>query len=221
MNYLIGAGGVGSFIAPALCKLVGVYEVTIMDGDKLEQKNLDRQLFDPTQVGVNKARALAELYECSYIEEFFSFGARAYEMWDTLIVAVDNHPARAEALQACDHYKCQAIIAANEVHSSEAYYYSPDWKGTNLDPRVFYPEILTVKRGDPRAAAIGCTGEAQEENRQLVTANFSAAALAMHLYVVWELEAQNLETQTREHLPHRLSQTLSRSESWKAQITTK
>jgi len=219
MNYLIGAGGVGSFIAPALCKLVGVYEVTIMDGDKLEQKNLDRQLFDPTQVGVNKARALAELYECSYIEEFFSFGARAYEMWDTLIVAVDNHPARNEALQVCDYHKCSCIIAANEVHSSEAYYYKPEWKDTNLDPRVFYPEILTGKRGDPRAAAIGCTGEAQEENRQLVTANFSAAALAMHLYVVWEIEALNLYSEAREHLPHRLSQTLSRSESWKAQIT--
>jgi len=218
MKYVIGAGGVGSFIVPVLCKLVGPSEVTVMDGDILEEKNLDRQLFDEKYIGLDKAQSLADCYHCSFLNEWFAFGAREYFSHDVLIVAVDNHPARAAALAACDYHKCRAIIAANEVHSSEAYFYQSDWKGTNLDPRVYYPEILTVTTGDPRSAAIGCTGVAQEENRQLVTANMQAASLAMHLYVVWEMEAQKLSEEEQQHLPHQISQTLSRSESFKAQI---
>src|SRR5665213_4076659 len=121
--------------------------------------------------------------------EWFARGKLRIQRMDWLLVFVDNHPARKEALEVCDECGCQAILAANETHSSEACYYQRSWKGTKRDPRVYYPDIQTSRSGDPRAAAIGCTGEAQQNNRQLVSANFMAAALAEHLYVLWQMKA--------------------------------
>lgn len=217
-TYLIGAGGTGSMIAPVLCMLVGKENVVIIDGDELESKNLNRQLFDLGQVGQNKAMALAEKYGCDAISKWYSFGLMEHAKTDRLIVAVDNHPARVAALMACDYEGCSAIFAANERTSAEAYAYFPYWKNTNLDPRITDPEMLNDHSGDPRAAAIGCTGEAQERDPQLVTANLMGAALAMHLYTAHFIEARKLSEESLQHLPHKLVQNLSKSESFKAII---
>lgn len=217
-TYIIGAGGVGSWVAPALCLLIGKDNVVIVDGDELEKKNLNRQLFDASQVGQNKAAALADKYGCDFIAKWYSFGLMQHEPSDRLLVCVDNHPARLAALMACDYEGCSGIFAANERTSAEAYCYQPTWRGTNLDPRVTDPSMLTDRTGDPQAAAIGCTGEAQEREPQLVTANLMAASLALHLYVVWYLEARKLSPEAMPHLPHKLVQNLTRSESFKSII---
>lgn len=217
-TYIIGCGGVGSFLTPSLCMLIGKENVTVMDGDKLEQKNLNRQLFTDFDVGQNKAEALAQKYECDAIPEWFAFGARPYDSDDWLIACVDNHPARAAVLEACDYHRCRAILAANETHSSDAWVYLPEWCKTNLDPRTVFPEIVTDNTGDPRRASVGCTGDAQVANRQLVSANFMAASLALHLFVVWKMEAPKLPRDAWPHLPHRLVQNLSRSEYHRATV---
>lgn len=218
-TYIIGAGGVGSWVAPALCLLVGPKNVCLIDGDVLEKKNLNRQLFEPDQVGQNKAEALAVKYGCDFIAKWYSFGLLEHTRDDRLLVCVDNHPARLAALMACDFEGCSGIFAANETHSSEAYFYQPPWRSSNLDPRITDPTMLTDRSGDPQAGAAGCTGEAQAQNPQLVTANLSAASLALHLYVVWYLEARKLARDTLPHLPHKLVQNLTKSESFKATIT--
>lgn len=217
MIYIIGCGGVGSFLAPTLCLLAGNENITLVDGDKLERKNLNRQLFDESMVGENKAEALARRYNCSAIAEWYSESLMPHSRYDWLIGVVDNHLARRGVLNAVDLNDCRAILAANEVHSSEAYVYLPQWRDTKLDPRVMYPEIRTDRSNDPRTGAIGCTGEAQTANVQLVTANFMAAALAAHLYVVWEMEAKKLPAETIPHLPHKLVQNLTKNECYKAQ----
>jgi len=215
MNYLIGAGGVGSWLAPSLCLLTGQDNVTLIDGDELEEKNLNRQLFTRQHLRQNKATALSRLYNCHAIPAWYSMGRFHIEPEDVLMVCADNHPARLAALNECDARGCRAIVAANETHSSEAYYYQRSWRGTKLDPRVYYPDILSVREGDPLAAAIGCTGEAQEQNPQLVSANFSAAALAQNLFVVWIMEAPKFEQDTLPFLPHRLVSNLTKLESFR------
>lgn len=211
MNYIIGVGGVGSWLAHVIVKLVGADQVVLMDGDTLEDKNLDRQLFTIEDIGVNKAEALAARLKCRSHTEWFSEYDIQYLSNDWLLCCVDNNPARKAVLTACDRYGCKAIIAANEVHSSEAYFYSPTFEGSELDPRVYYPDIKHDESNDVRRASIGCTGEAQEKNRQLVTANFMAGALAAHLYVLWAMEAKTASKETIPLLPHRLYQNLSRN----------
>lgn len=212
MNYIIGAGGVGSWLAHAMVKLVGAEEVTLMDGDILERKNLDRQLFTENEIDLSKAEALGVRLGCRWISSFYSDNTIEHGMQDWIMCCVDNNKGRRSVLRACDNHGCCAIIAANEVHSSEAYLYHPKWQDTLLDPRKYYPEILTDDSNDPQRAAIGCTGEAQETNRQLVTANFMAAALASHLYVLWAQEVRKtFRKGIPSYLPHRLYQNLTRN----------
>jgi molybdopterin/thiamine biosynthesis adenylyltransferase len=215
MNYIIGCGGVGSAITPSFCLLKSPEQITLIDGDTIEPKNLNRQMFERSQVGQNKAEALARKFGCHSMGEWFAHGKIRHHRSDWLICLVDNHRTRLEALEVCDESGCQAIFAANETHSSEAYYYRRIWKGSARDPRVYYPEINTDESGDPRSASIGCTGEAQEHNRQLVSANLMAAALAEHLFVLWNMKAPRMDKETIELLPHKFVANLSKLENYK------
>lgn len=198
--YVIGCGGVGSWLTPSLCMLKGANHVTVIDGDLLEEKNLNRQLYCAGEVGEKKAVALAMRTGCAAITDFYHIGTVDHAPEDWLLVAVDNNAARLAALQACDTYQCQAIIGANETTSSEAYIYRGIWRGGELDPRVYYPEINVDKGRDP----IGCTGKAQEERPQLVTANFMAAALMQHLFVLWCDVVPLINADSIPRIPHRL-----------------
>lgn len=214
-TFIVGSGGVGSWLAPSLCMLIGSKNVVLVDGDTLEEGNLNRQLFTRQHLGRNKAEALAGLYGCKAIPEYYNMGRFRVTEDDWLVMCVDNHPARNAALNESDARGCRVICAANETHSAEAYYYNRGWREGVLDPRVYYPEITTNREGDPLARAIGCTGEAQEANRQLVSANFSAAALAQHLFVVWAMEAPKLNSETLPSLPYKLVQNLTKLESFR------
>jgi hypothetical protein len=121
---------------------------------------------------------------------------------DWLLVCADNHPARNAALLAVDQFRCKCIVGCNETHSAEAFYYEHGWMDGPLDPRVYYPEIATSQADNPAARGAGCTGEAQEKNLQLVTANMMAAAQMAHLYVLWGMEAKKLDKSTKPHLSH-------------------
>ncbi|MGZ4961683.1 MAG: ThiF family adenylyltransferase [Limisphaerales bacterium] len=214
MNYIIGCGGVGSAITPSFCLLKSPKEITLVDGDKIEAKNLNRQMFDRSQIGMNKAEALAKKFGCAFLPDWFARGTLRLTRSDWLVVLVDNHAARKDALEVCDEVGCQAVFAANEMHSSEAFYYQRNWKGSARDPRVYYPEIATDVTGDPRAAAIGCTGEAQETNRQLVSANLMAAALAEHLFVLWQMKAPKLDKDALKRLPYKFVANMSKLENY-------
>jgi molybdopterin/thiamine biosynthesis adenylyltransferase len=214
--YIIGAGGVGSWLAHSLCKLVSPKQVILMDGDTLETRNLDRQLFGVADVGKNKAEVLGQRLGCTAIPQYFSSHTRDYGPMDWLICCADNNAARRACLDDADRAELAVIIAANEKTSAEAYYYNSfDYPSVFelLDPRVYYPELLTDNAPDPRATAIGCVGEAQKQTPQLVSANFMAAALAQWLFVLWALEVPNMPEMKWENLPYRLVANASRLET--------
>ena len=181
-NYhIIGCGGVGSWLVPQLTRLVGPENIHLHDGDTLELKNLDRQLFNSTDIGRNKADALGVKYGITnVIPAYFFEGVIQPSRRDFIIVCADNHAARRAALQTADQSNCSVIIAANEYHDAEAYFYQTFMKDTPNDPRVFYPTIMTDTSGDPLRPA-GCTGEVADASPQLVLANVNAANMALHL----------------------------------------
>lgn len=191
--HIIGAGGVGTWLAPALVKLLNVghdkadYNINIWDGDKIETSNLDRQLYSPHQVGLNKAEACvvnfgyAEININAVPRYLSKDDVQRFSADDFFFGCADNHPARADILSICDDTGAKSIIGGNGYEDADAYYYDNYWKGTPCDPRVYYPEILTVKSGSPIVAE-GCTGDAQEESPQLVLANQWAASLMTHLF---------------------------------------
>ena len=220
-HYLIGCGGVGSLMAAPLKMLIHpTHSLMLVDGDTLEMRNLNRQMFSRDEVGMNKAEALAKRINCQYEPRYYSFGWQTHSPSDWLLCVVDNHACRRDVLSVADRYQCSAIFGANEKFSSEAFIYLPEWRDTPQDPRVYYPEILSDRSGDPRSAMIGCTGEAQERTPQLVSANFMAASLVLHLYVLWAMEAPKLKRSTRAVLPYKLCNNLTRMEVHRPAVKT-
>ena len=60
---LVGCGGTGSILAEHLCRMIAGFhldvELTLYDGDVVEEANIKRQNFAPHEIGANKAQALA------------------------------------------------------------------------------------------------------------------------------------------------------------------
>ena len=194
--FIIGAGGGGTWLIPAVKKLFPESPLAVVDGDSFEPKNMDRQLFPESMLGMNKAAAMAMLYDVQYKKEYYQLGTVDHISTDLIFGCVDNHRARLAILQSCDMYGCKAIIAGNEKTSASAMYYEPSFLNSWKDPRVRYPEIATDHTGDPLAREMGCVAEIQSGTTQLVSANHLAVSLAMHLAVVWLKERSSMNEDT-------------------------
>ena len=182
---IIGCGGVTSWLIAPLVKLLNGCEhqpnLVLVDGDTIEERNLERQWFGEDDIGKNKASAMHEKNMASYegvttpLEQYFTDGAQMPVSGMSLFLGcADNHAARRAILSTVDREGGWAIIAGNEYTESEAYYYEARLRGSEADPRIYYPAILTDNTGDPTRPA-GCTGLAAIAAPQLVLANFSAA----------------------------------------------
>lgn len=214
--HLIGCGGVGSWVLPALIQIAKSSYIYLWDGDILELRNLDRQLFEFDDIGKNKATALVDRYspenvtELQAKEEYFHEGSEVGER-SLILCCADNHAARRAALMKADETGSTVIIAGNEYTDADAYIYVPGlMRGGPNDPRVFAPEILTDRTGDPRQPA-GCTGVAALERPQLVLANMAASIHMLRLMWWWFAETENLSVDTRPFWPVMHKTTASRS----------
>ena len=198
--YMIGCGGIGGWLAQNLAKMLGDADsLTLIDKDKIEDHNLDRQLFEPRAVGSVKCMVLGRTIHarCTTVPKASFLGDEGrgavtrFDPSSWVFVAADNHPARRTALRMCDASNSHCVIAANEMTDAEAYYYSPAWQDTGLDPRKYYPELLTGTFGDPLSPP--CTGDVLQTAPQLALANMSAANYAMWLWWFWAQVAPTLK----------------------------
>jgi len=175
--YIVGCGGIGCWLALCLAKSFPPDHIHLIDGDIVEERNLDRQLFSDSDIGSNKAKVLAGIINANFVSDYID-ASFSPDSGSLVFGCVDNHPARREILAASDRRGCDVIIAANEIIEAEAYFYMPNWSGTGVDPRIYYPAINTDRAGDPR---MPCTGQGQVAHPQLAAANMAAASYAMIL----------------------------------------
>lgn len=114
---VVGAGGTGGYLIRDLSRLIGVNNnkygletsMTIIDGDKVELKNLERQNFVSQDIGKNKAEISARRYgstfgiDIGYIPEYIPDDANS--KWNNIenlfatkrciiIGCVDNNKTR-------------------------------------------------------------------------------------------------------------------------------
>ena len=186
VHYVIGCGGIGCWLVPLLKKMLDKTAViSVMDGDKIEQRNFDRQFHSMENLGWNKAEALFYQYGLNhfYPRYLSRYSRPPLRIVDWVWCCVDNHPARLECLEWIDENASHGIFGGNEYESSQSFIYFSNWKDTDLDPRKRYPEILTDKRGNPDRP--NCQGEAQIADPQLAVYNYLAAGGMMHLYCFW------------------------------------
>jgi len=207
MDYIIvGCGGIGARLAePLIRQIPRDSNLTLMDGDKLEEHNFDRQMFPVEALGEFKTKALKKSllqYDPNRkVRTRNSFLRIAvppkHEEPPTLFVCVDNLAGRLAALHYADFTGGTCIIGGNELIEAEAMYYKPDWQETARDPRVMYPNWLEDGLVDPTHS---CTGEAQERHPQLALANMQAATHMLWLWYIWENTRPELDNDAS--LPH-------------------
>jgi len=101
---LVGCGGTGGFVAVGLCRLGYQFRLLLIDGDRVEERNLERQNFYPEELGHFKSQALAERLARKY-QRPIAYSTTPLE--DTslsgcalVVGCVDNAPARAAIARA-------------------------------------------------------------------------------------------------------------------------
>lgn len=192
---VIGAGGTGGWVANLLAKMLKPEDVLVLiDRDKFERKNMDRQL--NCRVGRFKVAALAEAInarcEVKPIAGWFGAGDDILPELDAVICCADNHRARLACLMYADrHDSCMAYIAGNGYESFDAYAYQSLWRDTAQDPRIYFPELLTDASGDPTAPP--CTGAVLESSPQLALANMQAATAVCRLWYFWTFKVPEFD----------------------------
>ena len=122
---VVGAGGTGSFVVPAIARLIFELkqqqnkrvEMLIVDPDVVENGNIPRSNFCFAEVGRYKAHALAERVatawgiETSFACESFDpekhlkASSSDYRSLTIIVGCVDNHLARREMHRALDEYR--------------------------------------------------------------------------------------------------------------------
>ena len=122
---VVGAGGTGSFVVPALARLIfelkqqqnKPVEMLIVDPDVVENGNIPRSNFCFAEVGRYKAQTLAERvttawgietnFSCESFdpEKHFKNSNSDYRSLSIIVGCVDNYRARREMHRALDEFR--------------------------------------------------------------------------------------------------------------------
>lgn len=204
---LIGCGGTGSHLAQTLAKIavhrrsIGGPELELLfvDGDLVEQKNVGRQLFSPSDIGKNKAEVLAARFNAVFglqiaaqpsmltapLRRLTSAGR------GILVGAVDNAAARQQIAASLHHWGPKAlwIDCGNHEHSGQVLVGSTafQWELAKAcavpsmcvdlpSPALVAPELLVPPTVQPIRAE-DCAA-AMEDNRQSLLINQAMATIA-------------------------------------------
>lgn len=195
---VIGCGGTGSFLIPALSRYLKsqnfLGELCLIDGDFYSESNAERQMFKTAGINTNKAAYQAEQiidslpeypYELNYVEAYV--GAEELEDLveeNTMVInCADNHAVRNFAEQALlkrnngVHICCGNEMVLGQVQISMR------CNGEQVLPSIFtrFPEMRTDKED---RAKMSCE-ELQKlpSGGQVISANMTAATLAMNAII--------------------------------------
>lgn len=214
--YLIGCGGTGSWLAPHLARYLRLFKemhpttevmTCFIDPDTVEEKNTFRQNFVPSEIGMNKAEALAMRYTMSAGLEIMavsapfgqlSFSPRYDEQAMVLYIGcVDNAAARRSIVRQlkyrehrdfrsfwldCGNHKYggQVLLSADGDPSVDPF----ALKGlcAYIPPAtVFHPDLLAAEKEKKVSASkrLSCA-EIAMMDQQSLSINTTVASIAAH-----------------------------------------
>lgn len=206
--YVIGAGGTGSYVVPGLARDIFTMgtkpQLVLCDGDVVEEKNLKRQHFVASDIGQNKAQALANRYaaafgiEIGFRDEFIDTAEGFSKLLDgtggpsMVITCVDNIKTRMLLREAIAKHKDPSkpiywIDCGNEEVAGQVVLSArvPLWRPSTIErgqypmPDVFdlYPELL--ERPDKLPTEMSCA-ELAASSPQYGFVNLTAATMALN-----------------------------------------
>lgn len=193
----VGLGGTGSIaLEPCLRLLMfhpdGTWKVILADLDSYEEKNAERQLFSPSQIGKNKAVATAERLDAfpnlmvepvridhnTMTELIYKYHLISDEVF-VVVSAVDNDASRKVILDATETLPNFILInpGNTETGSQCSIYVRLNGIDRTPNPKLLYPNIA-----EPSDQLPGSCGEVAVNAPQTITAN-SFAALSVQIYL--------------------------------------
>jgi PRTRC genetic system ThiF family protein len=175
---LAGCGGTGSFLALALARLawhcreshVAGLNLTFVDPDRVEPKNIGRQNFAPAEVGQFKAEALARRYSLAFGLQIRYFNetlraahldrnTRYSDRWLHLVAGcVDTTAARRDIAGICKKWAGRLwwLDCGNHDHGGQVALGNRDIKAPEISPLGFcvglplpstqHPELVRKER---------------------------------------------------------------------------
>ena len=186
---LVGMGGTGSMLLDQLVRFLtthyrnaqNTWELLLVDGDDVEEKNLDRQLYDESAIKANKAVASASRYSETNkvfpVNEYLGKDNIDQIITDgsTVLIGVDNYPVRALIQKHCLTLDNAVVInGGNEVSTGSCQLWVRK-DGANITPVLtfLHPEISN--KGADRATMTCAAIAALDGGEQLITANMASA----------------------------------------------
>lgn len=139
---ILGNGGVGSYVAEAIAR-AGVGHVTVMDGDSVQESNLNRQLVALTStVGRNKAEVMAERIrdidpdtDVKAIPRFYRPGDELdLTEFDWIADAIDDVDAKTALIQKATELGVNIVSAMGAAGKSETAFKVADISKTSVCP---------------------------------------------------------------------------------------
>lgn len=198
---VIGLGGIGSYLADFLCRYLNSgtddIEVTVIDGDRYELRNAERQQFDRSD---NKAKVTAETlskkyprihirYKAEYITPDNVISLIREDEW--VFLCVDNHSTRKLVSDRCGELANVVLISGgNDLTDGNVIrYVRRNEQDISRSPTLLFPSIANPTDRNPGtlsdAERLGCETEAIA-SPQLLFTNLAAASCMCNVFYAEE-----------------------------------
>lgn len=192
-NYImIGAGGTGTHLLAPLVAYLSSHHgdddwmLYILDGDTVEVKNLERQLFKDSDVTLNKAEAAAAAHDNGHVRGIPHYLSeenieRYIQDGDTVLICADNFTVRKRIEDRCKTLQNVTVINGGNEKWSGSVQLWVRAAGADVTPRIsfLHPEVNDT--GPDRAAMTCMQAAALPGGEQTIIANLQSA--------VWMLTA--------------------------------
>ncbi len=193
---VIGSGGTGTYFLKEFSRYSyggdsRFKNMIIIDGDTVEEKNLERQSFSEEDIGFNKAAVMADVLNQSFGTSWMSVGeyltsieqleqivGMAEQTPVILIGCVDNHACRLVLEEYFNTHKNVAYYdSANEFETGEVVFaYKANGKVLSPCRSYYFPDI---KEGDIRAVTEMSCEELNNVAPQHIKTNMAAGNILL------------------------------------------
>ena len=159
---VVGSGGTGTYFLKEFSRFIqgghrSINKMTIVDGDTVEEKNMERQAFSQEDVGFNKATVMADVLSSAFELKWGAFSkylTTLDELKDVLgsststpliIGCVDNHACRMLLEKFFEESRdCIYLDSANEFSTGEVIFaYKKGGKVISPCRSYYYPEVAS------------------------------------------------------------------------------
>jgi len=192
---IIGLGGIGGALAEPLARYLAHkdgehQQILLIDGDRYEIKNADRQRVSCDDIGQHKAdtwaKRLSRMFPAMDIKSVTDYVTPAniasmIQSGNTVMLCVDNHATRNLVQEHMLRLRDAVLVSGGNDYTDGNVQCFLKKKGRVLTAPItkHHPEIAVP--GDRRPDEIGCDEEIPE-SPQLIFTIFMAAALMMNAY---------------------------------------